>query len=180
MTNAMGPPPSRNPNSVTNPEIRPSDELASSSGAAEIASANLIKSAMGPPPPSKNSDLATNPEIKPADELASSSGASEIASATPMKSAMGPPPPRNSITSKPDTIESNTDTVQVQPHSDTTEPVEKNPESSSPEVSAKPPTQKQSQSVGVPYKIPAWSGAPCHQFYLEVLKDGSIIDQFNV
>ncbi|KAK2443829.1 protein phosphatase 1 regulatory inhibitor subunit PPP1R8 protein [Trifolium repens] len=34
--------------------------------------------------------------------------------------------------------------------------------------------------VAVPYKIPTWSVAPCHQFYLEVLKDGSIIDKFNV
>ena len=25
-----------------------------------------------------------------------------------------------------------------------------------------------------------WSAAPCHRFYLEVLKDGSIIDQFQV
>ncbi|WJX45534.1 hypothetical protein P8452_32408 [Trifolium repens] len=41
-------------------------------------------------------------------------------------------------------------------------------------------TPKPSQGVAVLYKIPTWSAAPCHQFYLEVLKDGSIIDKFNV
>lgn len=39
---------------------------------------------------------------------------------------------------------------------------------------------KQPQSVAVPYTIPSWSGAPSHRFYLEVLKDGCIIDQFDV
>lgn len=39
---------------------------------------------------------------------------------------------------------------------------------------------KQPQSVSVPYTIPSWSGAPSHRFYLEVLKDGCIIDQLNV
>lgn len=32
----------------------------------------------------------------------------------------------------------------------------------------------------MPYKIPEWSGPPCHKFYLEVLKDGSIVDQYDV
>lgn len=32
----------------------------------------------------------------------------------------------------------------------------------------------------MPYKIPEWSGSPCHKFYLEVLKDGSIVDQYDV
>ena len=34
--------------------------------------------------------------------------------------------------------------------------------------------------MAVPYTIPSWSAAPCHQFYLEVRKDGSIINQFQV
>ncbi|XP_031279466.1 kanadaptin [Pistacia vera] len=47
-------------------------------------------------------------------------------------------------------------------------------------------TQQQDQSNSVtqhgfvPYKIPEWSGPPCHKFYFEVLQDGSIVDQFDV
>ncbi|CAH9084347.1 unnamed protein product [Cuscuta europaea] len=32
----------------------------------------------------------------------------------------------------------------------------------------------------VPYTIPTWSEPPCHSYYLEVLKEGSIIDQLDV
>ncbi|CAH9139197.1 unnamed protein product [Cuscuta epithymum] len=32
----------------------------------------------------------------------------------------------------------------------------------------------------VPYTIPIWSEPPCHSYYLEVLKEGSIIDQLDV
>ncbi|KAF7824972.1 kanadaptin [Senna tora] len=102
-----------------------------------------------------------------------------------MTNAMGPPPPKNPnlpSNPEPDSTPSNTDVAEGQPQSETpAQPAENNPESSSPDdVSAKPSTPKQPQSAGVPYKIPAWSGAPCHQFYLEVIKNGSIIDQFNV
>ncbi|KAJ8567164.1 hypothetical protein K7X08_019372 [Anisodus acutangulus] len=39
---------------------------------------------------------------------------------------------------------------------------------------------QRSSAAAVPYTVPTWSGRPCHQFYLEVLKDGSIIDKFDV
>ncbi|KAL9297345.1 hypothetical protein ACSQ67_023241 [Phaseolus vulgaris] len=61
------------------------------------------------------------------------------------------------------------------PPRDSTEP-QPPPPPPPPNDSHKPP----SQGVAVPYKIPPWSAAPCHQFYLEVLKDGSIIDKFDV
>ncbi|KAK4740479.1 hypothetical protein SAY87_032411 [Trapa incisa] len=41
-------------------------------------------------------------------------------------------------------------------------------------------TKQSAQDVLVPYTIPSWSGRPSHEFYLEVLKDGSILDQLNV
>ncbi|KAJ8751752.1 hypothetical protein K2173_025932 [Erythroxylum novogranatense] len=63
---------------------------------------------------------------------------------------MGPPPPKK-------------------PNSNNTAPP---PDKSEPE--------KEQRPSSVPYTIPEWSGPPCHQFFLEVLKDGSIIDQFNV
>lgn len=34
--------------------------------------------------------------------------------------------------------------------------------------------------AGIPYTIPPWSAPPCHPFSLEVLKDGTIIDQLDV
>lgn len=37
-----------------------------------------------------------------------------------------------------------------------------------------------STNIAVPYQIPEWNGPPCHHYSLEVLKDGSIIDQFDV
>ncbi|KAL1322919.1 hypothetical protein AAHE18_14G232800 [Arachis hypogaea] len=37
-----------------------------------------------------------------------------------------------------------------------------------------------SQGIPIPYKIPPWSSAPCHEFCLEVLKDGAIIDKYDV
>jgi len=32
----------------------------------------------------------------------------------------------------------------------------------------------------VPYTIPPWSEPPCHRYFLQLLKDGSVIDQFHV
>lgn len=83
-----------------------------------------------------------------------------------MTNSMGPPPPINP--NLPDTAPS------MPPPRDSTEPQPSPPPP--PRDSLKPP----SQGVAVPYKIPPWSASPCHQFYLEVLKDGSIIDKFDV
>ena len=87
-----------------------------------------------------------------------------------MANSMGPPPPINP--NLPDTAPS------MLPPRDSTEPQPPPPPPPPPPPndSHKPP----SQGVAVPYKIPPWSAAPCHQFYLEVLKDGSIIDKFDV
>ncbi|KAK7340726.1 hypothetical protein VNO77_21437 [Canavalia gladiata] len=79
---------------------------------------------------------------------------------------MGPPPPKN-------------------PNLPETAPPMLPCDSAEPETPPPPPPPDSlkpspSQGVAVPYKIPPWSAAPCHQFYLEVLKDGSIIDKFDV
>ncbi|KAB1211403.1 Kanadaptin [Morella rubra] len=88
---------------------------------------------------------------------------------------MGPPP------LKPQT--GNTPEVEADPTNSEAaeEPVENLPETDhdSAETTLEP-SSHQSAKVVVPYTIPPWSGAPCHQFYLEVLKDGSIVDQFDV
>ncbi|KAK7295560.1 hypothetical protein RJT34_18470 [Clitoria ternatea] len=79
-----------------------------------------------------------------------------------MTNSMGPPPPKNPNPPEP-TPSSMPPPPEPQRHSETPEP------SPSP-----------SQGVSIPYKIPPWSAPPCHQFHLEVLKDGSIIDTLNV
>ncbi|WCJ25475.1 SMAD/FHA domain-containing protein [Euphorbia peplus] len=42
------------------------------------------------------------------------------------------------------------------------------------------PVLSNSSRASVPYTIPEWSSPPCHNFFVEVLKDGSIIDQLDV
>ncbi|KAI7752201.1 hypothetical protein M8C21_022176, partial [Ambrosia artemisiifolia] len=44
----------------------------------------------------------------------------------------------------------------------------------------KPSSNGGGGGVTVPYTIPTWSEPPCHNYFLEVLKDGSIIDQLDV
>ncbi|KAL2522982.1 SMAD/FHA domain-containing protein [Forsythia ovata] len=47
-------------------------------------------------------------------------------------------------------------------------------------VSVEKKQEQRNNNTEVPYTIPEWSGAPCHKFFIEVLKDGSIIDQFDM
>lgn len=114
--------------------------------------------AMDPPPPQTLDETQTS-----------------FPSSTAPKTDMGPPP------LKPQT--GNTPEVEADPTNSEAaeEPVENLPETDhdSAETTLEP-SSHQSAKVVVPYTIPPWSGAPCHQFYLEVLKDGSIVDQFDV
>ncbi|CAN6197986.1 unnamed protein product [Urochloa humidicola] len=49
------------------------------------------------------------------------------------------------------------------------------------EEAAAPPAERQRQQrPRAPYVIPEWSTAPDHPFFLEVLKDGTIVDQLDV
>ncbi|KAK7394345.1 hypothetical protein VNO78_14868 [Psophocarpus tetragonolobus] len=59
-------------------------------------------------------------------------------------------------------------------------PAPKNPNPVETVADRDSPDNRPSEGVAVPYKIPPWSGAPCHEFYLEVLKDGSIIHKYDV
>lgn len=101
-----------------------------------------------------------------------------------MTNSMGPPPPKNP------NLPSQTLTSSPPPNPDSHSSQSTTNDSSQPEQPPPPPpppfdstdtqTPKPSQGIAVPYKIPLWNAAPCHEFYLEVLKDGSIIDKFNV
>ncbi|WVZ81577.1 hypothetical protein U9M48_028933 [Paspalum notatum var. saurae] len=48
------------------------------------------------------------------------------------------------------------------------------------EAAAPPAEQRSQQRPRAPYIIPEWSAAPSHPFFLEVLKDGTIVGQLDV
>ncbi|CAL2249893.1 unnamed protein product [Prunus armeniaca] len=115
---------------------------------------------------------AMAPPPDPVPETLSSEPAETSSSAITMKPPMGPPPAKNP--SPPPQSEAPIAEEQPQSNSsinDSTEAAEDN---------AKQTLKPQSQGFAVPYTIPPWSAAPCHQFQLEVLKDGAIINQFDV
>ncbi|KAL5095729.1 hypothetical protein RYX36_000056 [Vicia faba] len=134
-----------------------------------------MTNSMGPPPP-KNPNpqpQTLTPSPPPPNSGSHSSSSTAVDSSQPE-----PPPPSDSSLPEPP------------PPSDSSQPEPPPPSDSTANSSlSEPPplfhstdtqTPKPSQGIAVPYKIPAWSSAPCHEFYLEVLKDGSIIDKFNV
>lgn len=122
---------------------------------------------MGPPPP-KNPP--SNPEngIKPIDQPSSSS--SEPTPPPTSQSSSTPMPPQSSNS------HSSQSTVHSPPPPDSTTD---NAEAPTLNDSSQTPKQH-SHGVAVPYKIPPWSGPPCHEFCLEVLKEGSIVDKLNL
>ncbi|XP_039029721.1 kanadaptin-like isoform X1 [Hibiscus syriacus] len=106
---------------------------------------------MGPPPP-RNPNPSTEPETE----------AQDVSETNTAKTSMGPPPP-------PPPINPNLQNPQDE---------EKQAYSNVEPNSIERPLNSNQSSV--PYTIPQWSGPPCHHFFLEVLKDGCIVDQFEV
>ncbi|KAF8012762.1 hypothetical protein BT93_I0804 [Corymbia citriodora subsp. variegata] len=132
-----------------------------------------MTTAMGPPPPrasDSESDPPAEPEApKPLQEEEGEAAAAVAAPASSSSAAtvdapMAPPPPQNP-TSSSAAAASNPDG---------------GPASESPAAAQKAAKREGGGGVAVPYTIPPWSEPPRHQFFLEVLKDGAIIDQLNV
>ncbi|XP_050227016.1 uncharacterized protein LOC126676777 [Mercurialis annua] len=110
-----------------------------------------------------------------------------------MTTAMGPPPPRNpnsnsntsstaaesETQSEPQNSSTTTVETPVEPPPTTTDLPEEQLTDDNNAAPLKERTVNQTSST-VPYKIPEWSGPPCYNYNLEVLKDGSVIDQLNV
>ncbi|KAL1538830.1 kanadaptin [Salvia divinorum] len=128
-----------------------------------------MATSMGPPPP-KNTT---------ADDAA----AAEPSTSDP--TAMPPPPPRLSNPSKPEPA--------AEPSQVRQEEGELNPPSSvspgnSDQVSnssenpsnGETKQEQPSSNLAVPYKIPPWSAPPGDEFFLEILKDGAIINRYDV
>ncbi|RZC77173.1 hypothetical protein C5167_001308 [Papaver somniferum] len=131
-----------------------------------------MKVPMGPPPP-----VNPNPPKLDSDSVT-------------MKVPMGPPPPKN-----PNPPKIDTDSVTMKDPMGPPPPVNPNPPKIDAEIdggiqkntttctaAATTSTTKSSEpvNVAIPYTIPPWSAPPCHPFFVEVLKDGSIIDRFDV
>lgn len=130
------------------------------------------------PPPAVNP--SSSAETKPSNEpLVETVG--EPSTVAKMKSPMGPPPAKIPEPSVPNTLETQNNThEQSQSNLNPIQVTEAVKESA--ENSINEPTQrdKPQKSFEVPYTIPPWSCRPRHHFSLEVLKDGLIIDQFDV
>ncbi|KAF2316988.1 hypothetical protein GH714_009815 [Hevea brasiliensis] len=122
-----------------------------------------MTTSMGPPPPknpnpspstaASSTTMTTSEQPKTLDQPQDSL----------VKGHMGPPPPpppRNTIPSESEAVE--------------------NPNLNSPNSNSIQPSEQSVKRSSVPYTIPEWSGPPCHNFYLEVLKDGSIIEQLDI
>ncbi|XP_060191947.1 uncharacterized protein LOC132621628 [Lycium barbarum] len=128
---------------------------------------------MDPPPP-RNPNTATAEAQEPQPSTSNS---------------MKPPPPKFLSEPDPDSPQidqdkSQSDSVISQSGAEPTERGNVQDDSSSSSISQSKDTngedQQRTGAAAVPYTIPTWSGRPCHEFYLEVLKDGSIIDKFDV
>ncbi|GAV60086.1 FHA domain-containing protein/BLOC1_2 domain-containing protein [Cephalotus follicularis] len=127
-----------------------------------VATKTMSTTTMGPPPPKPEPELETQPKEGQGQQHSSQSSSTIETTKTPM----GPPPLKNPNPPQnaPEESFSNSNAVD-----------DGAPENPAPERD----NSKQTSSL-VPYTIPEWSGPPCHHFYLEVLKDGCIIDQFYV
>ncbi|XP_076883354.1 uncharacterized protein LOC143532088 [Bidens hawaiensis] len=110
-----------------------------------------------------------------------------------MTTDMQPPPPRNpssttdqsspaeaKLMPPPPPIQLTPQNTQPQPPTDA--PADSADNSTSIEDIIVPESKKNDSGSrqAVPYTIPTWSEPPCHDYFLEVLKDGSIIDQLDV
>lgn len=154
-----------------------------------------MTTAMDPPPPpptppSNHSTSDAGSQNRTSDEPSPSSSSSEF-----KRSTMGPPPPKQSGPPKPEDETGPTPDIESEhlqpnlPENDASETAGANSiensmstsegmENSLNDVQRK--KEQRPDNISVPYTIPKWSAPPCHQYFLEVLKDGSIIDQLDV
>lgn len=132
---------------------------------------------MGPPPP-KTATTTTA-----ADEPTTSE--------SPKATVMGPPLPRNPNPSEHELVaessENNQQELQLNPpHTDTSEISAQvsvsvcNLSNGATSADVEKKHEHRSSNTAVPYTIPPWSGSPGHHFFLEVIKDGAIINRYDV
>ncbi|XP_075481022.1 uncharacterized protein LOC142521744 [Primulina tabacum] len=129
---------------------------------------------MGPPPPRNPSTAVA--EAEPS-----------VSESTDTTELLSPPPlPPNTSESEPESESyENHQGPQINPHQ--TDPSENSTQLFNPADSdsitsdnVEKKGEHSKNDAAVPYTIPEWSETPCHHFYLEVLKDGAIVNQFDV
>ncbi|KAM7520607.1 hypothetical protein LguiB_019569 [Lonicera macranthoides] len=193
-TTGMGPPPPRDPTTTTTAAAAAANSPSSSAdpqtkgldSPSPSSSAPRKTTPMGPPPPI-DPNIETNSPSPPSDPQTKSvvDSPSPSTSSPPMKiNPMAPPPPIiNPNPPNPDSSGTLTNASQEsQPHTvyddnSTTEEEHIN----NVDISNGKHEQQQHHPIpSVPYTIPSWTSPPCHHYFLEVLKDGFIIDQFDV
>lgn len=127
-----------------------------------------------PPPPPRNSTTTEEPPAVSQGVVSDST------------KAQMPPPSENPSPSLPKSSQSNIEKSELRntdaPQNDSNDESSASSSSSASESNGSEGEKKQERrsKVEVPYTIPTWSEPPCHKYYVEVLKDGSIIDQFDV
>ncbi|GAB4828013.1 hypothetical protein Ancab_034900 [Ancistrocladus abbreviatus] len=141
----------------------------------------MVTSSMGfPAPRSETMTVSETADSRPSAQNGepSTSSSSENPSAI-VTNPMGPPPPQNPNTTQPGSPPSDATAADAAKMESDTTSSETQPDNSS-STRRQQEEENHSQNIPIPYTVPPWSEAPCHPFYLEVLKDGSIIDQLNV
>ena len=177
----MGPPPTpmkqNRPSDSTSSPFSSSDEAceASRQKAGEEHPSVVqeeVKVTMGPPPPRSSSPKLDS-------ESTVRSGRMAEPNQLRTKVPMGPPPPRvsNSAPNLSSDLNAITEERKV-----TDQKKEEKEQAEGKEAMDMPTTSKNSglSQLAVPYVIPPWSEASGNPFYLEILKDGSIIGQLDV
>ncbi|KAK9116383.1 hypothetical protein Sjap_015330 [Stephania japonica] len=132
-----------------------------------------MKVPMGPPPPPLPPPRNPNPPTSSTDPPI------EPPTSAPVKLSMGPPPPKNPNIEE--AMESaTTDEQQLKLSNRLAETNVAEAEDKMVQKPSSDSAPKESSGVAIPYTIPPWSAPPSHPFFLEVLKEGAIIDQIDV
>ncbi|KAF5779453.1 putative forkhead-associated (FHA) domain, SMAD/FHA domain superfamily [Helianthus annuus] len=140
---------------------------------------------MGPPPPRNPSPTATtststSDQSPPAETITTTNMPDET------KKTLMPPPPPIQLPKNTEPDKSVQPNEPQPPENASTDPPGNSTTGEDASLlESKKKVQKPSGNAGgggvaVPYTIPSWSEPPCHNYFLEVLKDGSIIDQLDV
>lgn len=149
-----------------------------------------MKIPMGPPPPKIPVTAATSE----AGEAATSTSAPHPQASqnhAEKKVPMGPPPPRVSVPAEPRSAPPSVAQTDKQEHGQPV-PADTNISNSGenvPEAAnsaatdglrAKPQKEDSTVRSSIPYTIPTWSEPPGQPYFMEVLKDGVIVDHLDV
>ncbi|CAN6207952.1 unnamed protein product [Urochloa humidicola] len=180
MDPSMPPPPPRNPNLSSSTTSMPPPPPP-----------NPTSASMPPPPPPNPSPPPPGPEAESLAAAAAAASAAEVegrAGPTPASSMPPPPPPKPA--SQPEVEAAGADgsagpssspSVSDSSAEEAPKPSGASSGDTEMEEAAAPPAERQRQQrPRAPYVIPEWSTAPDHPFFLEVLKDGTIVDQLDV